>query len=34
MQSSSTRLRVAHIWREAEDITGLDLEVYCCGGSA
>ncbi len=25
MQSSSTRLRVAHIWREAEDITGLDL---------
>lgn len=25
MQSYSTRLRVAHIWREAEDITGLDL---------
>lgn len=32
MQSSRTRLRVAHIWREAEDITGLDL-VAPHGGS-
>lgn len=32
MQSSRTRLRVAHIWREAEDITGLDL-VALHGGS-